>query len=69
MSKHLETRQNCFEGYFCPEYLNQEPWVLSPFSIDMNIINDEDLIKDYFFDMRSKEVLQAEFIPKNVSHS
>ena len=66
VSEHLETLQNSFEGYFCPESLNQETWVRSPFMMDMNDINDEDLIKDDLIDIRSKAVLRAEFNAKAV---
>ena len=66
VSEHLETLQNSFEGCFCSESLNQETWVRSPFMMDMNDINDEDLIKDDLIDIRSKAVLRAEFNAKVV---
>jgi hypothetical protein len=66
ISEHLETLQNSFEGYFCPESLNQETWVRSPFMTDINDINDEDLIKDDLIDMRCKAVLRAEFQAKDL---
>lgn len=39
VSIHLETLQNSFDGYFCPENLNQEAWVRSPFMNDINDIH------------------------------
>lgn len=38
VSKHIVTLQNSFEGYFCPENLNQETWVRSPIMIDIKLI-------------------------------
>lgn len=38
----------------------------SPFLIDIDSISDEDLIKDDLIDMRSKEVLKAEFHAKDL---
>ncbi|GBP47213.1 Protein ZBED8 [Eumeta japonica] len=55
VSKHLETLQTSFEGYFSPESLEKETWVRSPFLIDIDSISDEDLIKDDLIDMRSKK--------------
>ncbi|CAG9570793.1 unnamed protein product [Danaus chrysippus] len=66
VSKHLETLQTSFEGYFSPESLEKETWVRSPFLIDIDSISDEDLIKDDLIDMRSKEVLKAEFQAKDL---
>lgn len=65
MSKHLEILQKSFEGYFSPEQPDKT-WVRSSFLIDMDNISDEDLIKDDLIDMRSKEVLRAEFHAKVV---
>lgn len=59
--------QTAFEGYFCPEELNQETWVRSPFLIDFEKIDDKDLVKDDLIDLRSTEVLRAEFDAKNLA--
>lgn len=67
ISLHLETLQISFEGYFCAESLNQETWVRSPFMVDLNEISDGDLIKDDLIDLRTKQVLRAEFTKKDVS--
>lgn len=64
--KHLETLQTSFEGYFSSESLEKETWVRSPFLIDIDNISDDDLIKDDLIDMRSKEVLKAEFHAKDL---
>lgn len=66
VSKHLETLQTSFEGYFSSESLEKETWMRSPFLIDIDSISDEDLIKDDLIDMRSKEVLKAEFHAKDL---
>ncbi|KAL0879709.1 hypothetical protein ABMA27_003424 [Loxostege sticticalis] len=66
VSKHLETLQTSFEGYFSSESLEKETWVRSPFLIDIDNISDEDLIKDDLIDMRSKELLKAEFHAKDL---
>ena len=66
MSKHLETLQTSFEGYFSSEQLDKETWVRSPFLIEIYSISDEDLIKDDLMDMRSKAVLKAEFHAKGL---
>ena len=66
VSKHSDTLQTSFEGYFNLESLENETWVRGPFIIDTDNISDEDLIKDDLIDMRSKEVLKAEFHAKDL---
>lgn len=66
VSKHLETLQMSFEGYFTSAQLDKETWVRSPFLIDIDNISDEDLIKDDLIDMRAKEVLKSEFHGKSL---
>lgn len=61
VSKHLETFQMSFEGYFSSDQLNKET---CPFLIDMGNICDEDLFKDDLIDMRFKEVSKTEFYAK-----
>lgn len=64
VSKHLETLQMSFKGYFSSDQLDKETWVRSPFTIDMDTISDDDLIKDDLIDIRTKEILKAEFHAK-----
>ncbi|CAK1553313.1 unnamed protein product [Leptosia nina] len=66
VSDHLEALQKSFQDYFSPEQLDKETWACSPFLIDMDNISDEDFIKDDLIDMRSKEVLRAEFHAKTL---
>ncbi|XP_030747824.1 protein ZBED8-like [Sitophilus oryzae] len=52
VSKHLDTLQASFEGYFNLESLENDTWVRGPFIIDTDNISDEDLITDDLIGMR-----------------
>ena len=63
---HLETLQNSIHGYFNTGDLKVAAWILNPFSIDINCIDDGDLAKDDIIDIRTKEMLKFQFNSKGL---
>ena len=58
--EHLQTLKDNFDGYFGGDLVH-DVWVRSPFTVSLDRINDDDVVKDELIDLRSNERLRIDF--------
>ena len=58
--EHLQTLKDNFDGYFSCEMIH-DVWVRSPFTVSLDLISDDDLVKDELIDLRNNEKLSIDF--------
>ncbi|KAK4309032.1 hypothetical protein Pmani_019292 [Petrolisthes manimaculis] len=66
LCRYLDTLQYSFNGCFCTGDLKVETWIRNPFLTNIDCISVEDLAKDEFINLRTKEMLKNEFNSKNL---
>ena len=58
--EQLEILKDNFDGYFSDEFTN-DVWVRSPFTVSLDRISDDDLVKDELLELRNNEKLSTDF--------